>query len=75
MLKTVIIVMCGVWLAGMATAYTLGGLIHILPIFAVASVAMLVVEHYGQQRVVDLEPVPVVDEAQALEFLHEEVHA
>src|SRR5436190_770542 len=35
----------------------------------------LVVQDDSEQRVVDLQAVPVVDESQAHEFLHEEVHA
>src|SRR5439155_13171816 len=35
----------------------------------------LIVQDDGEQRVVDLEPVRVVDESQPLEFLHEDIHA
>jgi hypothetical protein len=35
----------------------------------------LVVEHDGEQGVIDLEPVRIVDEPEPLEFLHEEIHA
>ncbi len=33
------------------------------------------VQDDGEQRVVDLEPIRVVDESQSLEFLHKEIHA
>src|SRR5258707_1218989 len=32
-------------------------------------------QHDGEQRIVDLEPVRVVDEPESLELLHEELHA
>jgi hypothetical protein len=35
----------------------------------------LFVQDDGEQRVVDLEPLLVVDESQALEFLHDEIDA
>ena len=35
--------------------------------------AALLVHDDGEQRVVDLEPILVVDESQSLEFLHEEI--
>jgi protein-S-isoprenylcysteine O-methyltransferase Ste14 len=40
MLWTVFVILLGLWLIGMATAFTLGGLIHLLLVLAV--VALLV---------------------------------
>ena len=44
MLSTLLIVLLILWLLGMATSYTLGGLIHILLVVAVISVLVRVIQ-------------------------------
>ncbi len=44
MLSTLLIVLLVLWLLGMATSYTLGGLIHILLVLAVISVLVRVIQ-------------------------------
>lgn len=44
MLSTIIIVLVLLWLLGMATAYTLGGLIHILLVIAIIVVLLRVIQ-------------------------------
>jgi hypothetical protein len=36
MLWTIFVVLCALWLLGMVTSYTMGGLIHILLVVALA---------------------------------------
>ena len=43
MLETVVVVLMVLWLAGMVTSYTLGGLIHILLVIAVAVVLLRII--------------------------------
>jgi len=44
MLWTIFVILMVLWLAGMATSYTLGGFIHILLILAIASVLIRVIQ-------------------------------
>jgi hypothetical protein len=44
MLQTVIIVLVVLWLLGMVTSYTLGGLIHLLLIVAIVVVLLRVIQ-------------------------------
>ena len=44
MLSTVIIVLVVLWLLGMATSYTLGGLVHILLVVAIIVVLMRIIQ-------------------------------
>jgi len=44
MLSTVVIVLVVLWLLGMVTSYTLGGLIHILLVVAVIVVLLRVIQ-------------------------------
>lgn len=44
MLETVAIVLVVLWLLGMVTSYTLGGVIHLLLIVAVAVILMRVIQ-------------------------------
>ena len=44
MLSTIIIVLVVLWLLGLATSYTLGGLIHILLAIAIVAVLLRVIE-------------------------------
>jgi hypothetical protein len=44
MLSTIVIVLVVLWLAGLATSYTLGGLIHILLVIAVIAVLFRVIQ-------------------------------
>ena len=43
MLYTIALVLVVLWLAGMATAYTLGGLIHILAVIAIVVVLLRII--------------------------------
>lgn len=43
MLETIIVVMVLLWLLGMGTAYTMGGLIHLLLVIAVIAVLFRVI--------------------------------
>ena len=43
MLSTIVIVLVVLWLLGLATSYTLGGLIHILIVIAVIAVLLRVI--------------------------------
>ena len=43
MLETVVVVLLVLWLLGVATAYTLGGLLHILLVLAVAAMLVRVI--------------------------------
>jgi flagellar biogenesis protein FliO len=44
MLSTIIIVLLVLWLLGVVTAYTMGGLIHILLVVAVIVVLMRIIQ-------------------------------
>jgi hypothetical protein len=44
MLSTIIIVLLLLWLLGMGTAYTLGGLIHVLLVIAIIVVLLRVIQ-------------------------------
>ena len=44
MLSTVVVVLVVLWLLGMVTAYTMGGLIHILLVIAVVVVLLRVIQ-------------------------------
>ncbi len=44
MLWTIFVILIVMWLLGMATAYTLGGFIHILLLLAIASVLIRVIQ-------------------------------
>jgi hypothetical protein len=44
MLWTITILLFLLWLAGMMTSYTMGGLIHVLLLLAVASVLIRVIQ-------------------------------
>lgn len=44
MLWTIFVVLLILWLLGMATAYTLGGFIHILLLLAIASVLIQIIQ-------------------------------
>ncbi len=44
MLMTIVIVLVILWLLGIATAYTMGGLIHILLVVAVVVVLVRVIQ-------------------------------
>jgi hypothetical protein len=44
MLWTIFVLLMIMWLLGMATAYTLGGFLHILLLLAVASVLIQIIQ-------------------------------
>ena len=44
MLMTVVIILVALWLLGMLTAYTMGGLIHILLVIAIIVVLVRVIQ-------------------------------
>lgn len=44
MLMTLIVVLLALWILGMATAYTMGGLIHLLLVVALIVVVMRVIQ-------------------------------
>lgn len=44
MLNTILIVLLVMWLLGMVSSYTLGGFIHILLFFAVATILIRVIQ-------------------------------
>ena len=44
MLSTVIVVLLVLWLLGIVTSYTLGGLIHILVVVAIVAVLLRVIQ-------------------------------
>jgi Family of unknown function (DUF5670) len=44
MLWTIFIILMILWLAGVATSYTLGGFIHILLLLALASVLIRIIQ-------------------------------
>lgn len=44
MLWTICVVMIVLWLLGMVTAYTMGGLIHILLVIAIISVLVRIIQ-------------------------------
>jgi uncharacterized protein DUF5670 len=48
MLWTILIILCALWLLGMLTSYTMGGLIHILLVVAVIA---LIVRLVSKRRV------------------------
>jgi hypothetical protein len=44
MLMTLIVVLLALWILGMATAYTMGGLIHLLLVIALIVVVIRVIQ-------------------------------
>jgi hypothetical protein len=44
MLETIAIILVFMWLLGMVTAYTMGGLIHILLVLAIITVLIRVIQ-------------------------------
>lgn len=44
MLQTIAIILLVMWLLGMATSYTLGGLLHILLVIAIVAVLIRVIQ-------------------------------
>jgi hypothetical protein len=44
MLETIAIILVFMWLLGMVTAYTLGGLIHILLVLAIITILIRVIQ-------------------------------
>jgi hypothetical protein len=44
MLETIAVILVVMWLLGMATAYTMGGLIHILLLLAIVTVLIRVIQ-------------------------------
>ncbi len=50
MLTTLVIVLLALWLLGFATAYTAGGLIHILLVVAVVVVLLRVIQGRNPMR-------------------------
>jgi hypothetical protein len=44
MLETVIVILVVMWLLGLVTSYTLGGLIHILLVLAVVALAVRIIQ-------------------------------
>lgn len=44
MLYTIAVILVVMWLLGMASSYTLGGLLHILLLLAIASVLIQVIQ-------------------------------
>lgn len=44
MLETVIVILVVLWLLGMVTSYTMGGLIHILLVLAIVTVLIRVIQ-------------------------------
>ena len=47
MLYVIAIVLAVLWLTGVATSYTLGGMIHILPVLAIMAVLVKVLRKPG----------------------------
>jgi hypothetical protein len=50
MLWTILVVLCVLWLLGVVTSYTLGGLIHILLLVALAIFVIRLIQ--GRRRMV-----------------------
>jgi Family of unknown function (DUF5670) len=48
MLWTIFVVLCVLWLLGMVTSYTMGGLIHVLLVVALAIVVINLIQ--GRRR-------------------------
>lgn len=44
MLETVIVILVVLWLLGMVTSYTMGGLLHILLVLAIVTVLIRVIQ-------------------------------
>lgn len=44
MLSTIVVVLLVLWLVGMATAYTMGGILHLLLVVAIAAALLRVVQ-------------------------------
>ena len=44
MLETIIVILVVLWLLGMATSYTLGGLVHLLLVIAIIVVLVRVIQ-------------------------------
>jgi len=43
MLETIVVILVVLWLLGMVSSYTMGGLIHLLLIFAIIAVLLRVI--------------------------------
>jgi hypothetical protein len=44
MLNTIIVLLIVLWLLGMVTSYTMGGLLHILLVLAIAAVLIRIIQ-------------------------------
>ena len=44
MLETIVVILVVLWLLGMVTSYTMGGLIHILLVLAIITVLIRVIQ-------------------------------
>lgn len=44
MLETIVVVLLVLWLLGLVTAYTMGGLIHILLVIAIVMILLRVIQ-------------------------------
>lgn len=44
MLETIVVILLVLWLLGLATSYTMGGLIHVLLVIAVVVVLLRVIQ-------------------------------
>lgn len=44
MLETIVVILVVLWLLGMVSAYTMGGLIHILLVIAIIAVLLRVIQ-------------------------------
>ena len=44
MLSIIIVVLLGLWLLGMATAYTMGGILHLLLLVAIPAALLRIIE-------------------------------
>jgi hypothetical protein len=51
MLSTIVVVLLLVWLLGVATSYTMGGILHLLLIFAIAAGLMRILEGRNQKPI------------------------
>lgn len=58
MLETIAVVLLVLWLVGLVTAYTMGGLIHILLVFAVVVILIRVIQDRRLERPWNSSPPP-----------------
>ncbi len=58
MLETIAVVLLVLWLLGLLTSYTMGGLIHILLVFAVVVILIRVIQGQRLQRPWNSPPPP-----------------